>query len=104
VVPSLSIRAEPPVALVDRNVDSAGSRKVAQAYLEFLYTPAAQAIIAKNFYRPFQPEGAAKTDLDRFPQIKLLSIDADFGGWDKVQATHFSDGGIFDEIMRAAHR
>jgi sulfate/thiosulfate-binding protein len=104
VVPSLSIRAEPPVALLDRNVDSAGTRKVAQAYLDFLYTPAAQAIIAKNFYRPFQPEGAAKADLDRFPQIKLLSIDADFGGWDKVQATHFSDGGIFDEIMRTAHR
>jgi sulfate/thiosulfate-binding protein len=104
VVPPISIRAEPPVALVEGNVDSAGTRAAAQAYLEFLYTPGAQTVIAKHFYRPANPEGAAKTDLDRLPQMKLFTIDQMFGGWDEVQTRHFGDGGIFDEIVRAGRR
>jgi sulfate/thiosulfate-binding protein len=104
VVPSISIRAEPPVTLVDGNVDPKGMRALAQAYLEFLYTPTAQAIIAKHFYRPYKPESAAKEDLARLPDLKLFTIDAVFGGWDKVQATHFGDGGIFDDIMRTIRR
>ncbi|HEY8566894.1 MAG TPA: sulfate ABC transporter substrate-binding protein [Beijerinckiaceae bacterium] len=101
VVPSLSILAEPPVALVDANVDAKGTRKQAQAYLDFLYTPAAQAIIAKHFYRPSKPEAAAKEDLDRLPKLKLITIDEVFGGWAKAQTTHFNDGGIFDAIVKA---
>jgi len=103
VVPPLSIRAEPPVSLVDGNVDARGTRKAAQAYLDFLYQPAAQAIMAKHFYRPSKPEGAAKEDVDRFPQLKLMSIET-LGGWSKVQDAHFSDGGIFDDIIRAARQ
>ena len=101
VVPSISILAEPPVALVDGNVDAKGTRKAAQAYLEFLYTPKAQAIIAKNFYRPITPEAAAKEDLERLPKLKLFTIDEMFGGWDKTQSTHFNDGGVFDAIVKA---
>jgi sulfate/thiosulfate-binding protein len=101
LVPSVSILAEPPVALVDANVDARGTRKVAQAYLEFLYSPKAQAIIAKHFYRPFKPEYAAKEDLERLPKLKLLTIDDVFGGWTKVQKEHFADGGIFDQIVKA---
>ena len=101
VVPSISILAEPPAALVDGNVDAKGTRKAAQAYLDFLYTPQAQAIIAKNFYRPITPEAAAKEDLERLPKLKLFTIDAVFGGWDKAQKTHFDDGGVFDAIIKA---
>jgi sulfate/thiosulfate-binding protein len=100
VVPSVTIRAEPPVALVDGNVDAKGTRKIAEAYLQFLYSPPAQAIMAKHFYRPFRPEGAAKEDLARFVQVKELTI-ADFGGWDAAQQTHFGDGGVFDQLMKA---
>jgi sulfate/thiosulfate-binding protein len=103
VVPSVSIRAEPPVALVDGNVDVRGTRKVAQAYLDFLYEPAAQAIMAKHFYRPFKPETAAKEDIDRFPQLKLFDVEA-LGGWGKVQATHFGDGGVFDDVIRTGRQ
>jgi sulfate/thiosulfate-binding protein len=101
VVPSLSILAEPPVALVDGNVDAKGTRKAAQAYLEYLYTDAAQAIIAKHFYRPVKPEAAAKADVDRLPKLKLVTIDGVFGGWTKAQKTHFDDGGVFDAILKA---
>jgi sulfate/thiosulfate-binding protein len=101
VVPSVSILAEPPVALVDGNVDAKGTRKVAEAYLNYLYTPAAQAIIAKNFYRPSNPEAAAKEDLDRMPKLPLFTIDKVFGGWTKAQKTHFDDGGVFDAIQKA---
>src|SRR5215218_4021591 len=87
VVPSLSILAEPPVSLVDGNVDAKGTRKVAQAYLEFLYTPKAQAIIAKHFYRPVKAEAAAREDLDRLPKLRLVTIDDVFGGWTKAQKT-----------------
>jgi sulfate/thiosulfate transport system substrate-binding protein len=101
VVPSLSIRAEPPVALVDANVDAKGTRKEAEAYLQFLYTPAAQKIIAKNHYRPADESAADPVDLSRFPKLRLIRIDdAAFGGWAKVQATHFADGGIFDQIYK----
>jgi sulfate/thiosulfate-binding protein len=104
VVPSASILAEPPVALVDGNVDAKGTRKVAEAYLEFLYAPRAQAIIAKNFYRPYNSDSAAKEDLARLSKIKLFKIDEVFGGWAKTQKEHFGDGGFFDLIQRAAGR
>jgi len=103
VVPSISILAEPPVALIDGNVDTKGTRNVAQAYLEFLYTPKAQAIIAKHFYRPRLPEAAAKEDLERLPKLKLFTIDEVFGGWAKTQKVHFDDGGVFDGIVKANH-
>lgn len=100
VVPSLSILAEPPVSIVDANVEAKGTRKVAEAYLNFLYTPAAQAIIAKNFYRPAHPEFASKDDLKRFPKLELISIDKVFGGWATAQKKHFADGGVFDDIQK----
>jgi sulfate/thiosulfate-binding protein len=100
VVPSLSILAEPPVAVVDVIVDKRGTRKAAEAYLNFLYSPAGQKIIARNFYRPFKPEDADPADLARFPKIKLVTIDQVFGGWRKAQAEHFADGAIFDQIYR----
>lgn len=102
VVPSLSILAEPPVALVDGNVDAKGTRVEAQAYLEFLYTPKAQAIIARNFYRPRHPENADPKDIANFPQVDLVTIDAVFGGWAKAQPTHFGDGGTFDQLYKPA--
>ncbi|MBG0808825.1 sulfate ABC transporter substrate-binding protein [Methylosinus sp. H3A] len=100
IVPSTSVLAEPPVAVVDGNVDAKGTRKAAEAYLNFLYTPAAQAIIAKNYYRPAHPEFAAKEDLKRLPKLDLFTVDQVFGGWTKAQKTHFADGGVFDEIQK----
>ena len=100
VVPDFSILAEPPVSLVDQVVDKRGTRKVAEAYLEFLYSPAAQKIIAKNFYRPSKPEAADPADLARFPKIRLVTVDQVFGGWTKAQAEHFADGGTFDQIYQ----
>ena len=97
VYPPTSILAEPPVAIVDKVVDRKGTRAVAQAYLEYLYTPEAQEIEAKNFYRPVDPTVAAKY-ASKFPKLKLFSIDDTFGGWTKAQATHFADGGVFDQI------
>jgi len=97
VFPSLSILAEPPVALVDRNADRKGTRATAQAYLEFLYTPEAQDIIARNHYRPIDKAVAAKYAKE-FPNLKMVTIDEAFGGWGKAQATHFADGGVFDQI------
>ena len=99
VYPTRSIRAEPPVALVDKNVDKHGTRKVAEAFLNFLYTPAAQEIEAKDFYRPRDAKILAKYK-SQFPAIQLATIDGDFGGWTKAQATHFADGGIFDQIYQ----
>jgi sulfate/thiosulfate-binding protein len=103
VAPSLSILAEPPVSVVDANVDAKGARKQAEAYLQFLYSPAAQAIIAKNYFRPAHPEFADPADLKRFPTLNLVTIDGAFGGWKKAQATHFADGGVFDQIQKAGH-
>jgi sulfate/thiosulfate-binding protein len=101
VAPSLSILAEPPVTVVDGNVDRKKTRAAAEAYLQFLYSPKAQAIIAKHYYRPSKPEHAAAADLARFPKMKLVTIDRDFGGWTQVQAKHFADGGIFDAMLKA---
>lgn len=100
VVPAFSILAEPPVSIVDVVVDKRGTRKVAQAYLDFLYTPAAQKIIAQNFYRPFHPENADPADIARFPKIRLVTINDVFGGWAKAQPEHFNDGGLFDQIYQ----
>jgi sulfate/thiosulfate-binding protein len=97
VYPSRSILAEPPVAVVDRNVDRHKTRAVAEAFLKFLYTPEAQEIEAKDFYRPRDAAILAKYR-SQFPNIPLTNVDADFGGWDKAQATHFADGGVFDQI------
>ncbi len=103
VYPPTSILAEPPVAVVDANVDAKGTRKVAEAYLEYLYSAEAQGIIAKNHYRPSEPELVPPEDLARQPQIKLISIDDPlFGGWKKAQPYHFGDGGIFDQIYKPA--
>lgn len=96
VVPSLSILAEPPVAIVDKNVDKKGTRQLATDYLKFLYTPQAQALIAQNYYRPIDPQVATQYR-NTFPQVKLFSI-ADLGGWAKNQTAHFSDGGVFDQV------
>lgn len=101
VVPPLSIKAEPSVALVAGNAEEKGTTKAAQAYLEHLYSPAAQKIIAKNYYRPAKPEFADAEDLKRFPQVKLITIDDPvFGGWAKVTPKHFADGGVFDQIYK----
>ena len=97
VIPSLSILAEPPVTVVDKNVKKKGTEEVAQAYLEYLYTETGQEIAAKNYYRPRNEEVLEKY-ADIFPKIDLVTIDDDFGGWEKAQEKHFNDGGTFDEI------
>jgi sulfate/thiosulfate-binding protein len=97
VTPSLSILAEPPVSVVDKVVDKRGTRKAAEAYLTFLYSKEGQAIAGKHFYRPRDPEIAAKY-AETFKKVELITIDDVFGGWTKAQATHFSDGGTFDQI------
>ncbi|MBI1686232.1 sulfate ABC transporter substrate-binding protein [Caulobacter hibisci] len=99
VVPSISILAEPPVAIVDKNVDRHKTRLVAEGYLKFLYSPLAQDLIAKNHYRPRNKAVAAKY-ADKFKKIPLVTIDNTFGGWRKAQATHFADGGVFDKIYQ----
>ena len=97
VYPSLSILAEPAVTVVDKNVDKKGTRAVAQAYLEFLYTEEAQDIIGKNFYRPRSAKAQAKY-AKQLPKLNLFTIDEAFGGWDKAAKEHFADGGSFDQI------
>jgi sulfate/thiosulfate transport system substrate-binding protein len=97
VVPSVSILAEPPVTIVDKVVDRRGTRKVAQAYLEFLYSPEGQEIAAKHHYRPRQADVLAKYAA-KFPKITMFTIDEAFGGWSKAQKEHFDDDGIFDKI------
>jgi sulfate transport system substrate-binding protein len=97
VIPSLSILAEPPVAMVDKVVDKKGTRAPAEAYLKFLYTPEGQEIAAKHFYRPRDEVVATKYERS-FPKVDLFTIDDVFGGWRKAQTTHFKDGGIFDSI------
>jgi len=98
VYPGSSILAEPPVAVVDKNVDRHGTRAIAEGYLNFLYSPLAQDLIGKNHYRPRNAEAQAKY-ASKFPAIKLATIN-DFGGWTKAQATHFADGGVFDQIYK----
>ena len=103
VVPSISVLAEPPVAVVDRVVDRKGTRKAAEAYLRFLYTPQAQQIIANNYYRPRDPRVAAQFRT-QFKDLPLLQVDRNFGGWRRVTAAHFSEGGMFDQVFEAAKR
>ena len=98
VTPSLSILAEPSVAVVDKVVDKKGTRKVATAYLEYLYTPIGQEIAARHYYRPRNKEIAARFS-GNFAKVKLFTIDQVLGGWDKAQKTYFGDGGVFDQIM-----
>ncbi len=98
VVPSISILAQPPVTVVDGNAQKAGNLDAAQAYLEGLYTPFAQKLAAKHYYRPFRPEFAEPEDIDRFPKLKLVTVDDAFGGWQQAQKEHFADGGTFDQI------
>jgi sulfate/thiosulfate-binding protein len=98
VVPSVSILAEPPVSVVDRVAEKHGTRQVAQAYLEYLYSPAGQRIVAKHYYRPVFRTFVPEEDLARFPKVECFTIDEVFGGWQKAQQEHFSDGGVFDQI------
>ena len=99
IVPSESILAEPTISVVDKVVDSKGTRQVAEAYLNFLYTPEAQKIIAKNFYRSRDASASAAATV-KLPDLKLYTIDEQFGGWRKAQKTHFDDGGTFDDIYK----
>ena len=103
VAPSLSILAEPPVSIVDRNVDKKRTRKVAEAYLQYLYSEEGQEIAARNFYRPTDPKVAAKY-AKQFPKLTLVTIDGAFGGWPKATKTHFADGANFDQIYLPASR
>ncbi|KIZ39883.1 MULTISPECIES: sulfate ABC transporter substrate-binding protein [Rhodopseudomonas] len=99
VAPSVSILAEPPVAVIDKVVDAKGTRKAAEAYLQYWYTPQAQEIAARNFYRPRDPAVAAKY-ADTFAKVELFTIDEEFGGWAKAQSEHFAQGGVFDKIYK----
>ena len=99
VAPSVSILAEPPVAVVDKVVDRKGTKEVAEAYLNYLYTEKGQEIAAKNYYRPRDEKVAAKY-ASQFPKIELFTVDELFGGWRKAQETHFNDGGVFDSIYQ----
>jgi sulfate transport system substrate-binding protein len=97
VVPSVSILAEPPVAVVDKVADRRGTRAVAQAYVEYLYSPEGQEIAARHHYRPSDPQVATRHAAD-FPKLKLFTVDELFGGWQQAQKTHFADGGSFDRV------
>ena len=99
VIPSISVLTEPPVTIVDKNVDKHGTREVAEAYLKFLYTPEGQEVVAKNYYRPRDAAALAKHKAS-FPDVNLFTVDELFGGWSKAQPTHFNDGGIFDQIYQ----
>lgn len=99
VAPSVSILAEPPVAVVDNVVDRKGTKKVAEAYLQYLYSEKGQEIAAKNYYRP-RDEKVAEKYASQFPKIELFTVDEVFGGWSKAQETHFKDGGVFDSIYQ----
>ena len=103
VVPSVSILAEPPVAIVDKVVDRKGTRRVAEAYLKFLYTPEAQQIIARHHFRPRNAQVAARSKA-KFRNVPLFTIDRNFGGWQRAQSLHFNDGGMFDQVFEAAKR
>ena len=98
VVPSMSILAEPPVTVIDKVVDKHGTREVATEYLKYLYSDVGQELIAKHYYRPRSPEVARKY-ADRYPEVKLITVDEEFGGWQAAHAKHFTEGGVFDEIF-----
>ncbi|PJI35625.1 sulfate ABC transporter substrate-binding protein [Acinetobacter pseudolwoffii] len=102
ITPSLSILAEPPVAIVEKNAKKDGNENLAKAYLNYLYSPAGQTVAAKNFYRPRNSEVLKKYS-SVFKPLKLVTIDKEFGGWTKVQKAHFDNGGIFDQIVKANH-
>jgi sulfate/thiosulfate-binding protein len=103
IVPSLSILAEPPVAVVEANAKAKGNLEAAQAYLQFLYSPEGQRLAAKNFFRPVDPTAADPADLARFPKLDLVTIDKDFGGWAQAQKIHFAEGGVFDQIYQPSN-
>lgn len=103
IVPSVSILAEPSIAVVDGVVDRKGTRRVARAYLQYLYTAEGQEIVAKHFFRPREP-GVQAQFSERFPGLRLFTVDDVFGGWTKAQARHFDDGGIFDQIYEIGER
>lgn len=100
VVPSVSVLAEPPVAVVDKNAASHGALDVANAYLQGLYAPEGQRLVAKHFFRPQSPEDADPKDLARFADLELFSVEDEFGGWKEAQPKHFADGGVFDSIYQ----
>ncbi len=100
IIPSISILAEPPVALVDKNVDRHGTRKVADAYLQFLYSERGQQLAAKHHFRPSRPDLVPAADLAQFATLTTVTIDAAFKGWKNAQAVHFADGGLFDQIYQ----
>jgi sulfate transport system substrate-binding protein len=100
VLPSMSILAEPPVTVVDANVDEHGTRAAAEAYVRYLYSPIGQRIAAKHYYRPRYPQYADPNDVARFPEIPLITVDEVFGGWQQAQQAHFNDGGVFDQIYQ----
>ena len=100
VVPSMSILAEPPVTVIDKNADKHGTREVAEAYLEYLYSSLGQRLAAKHYYRPASPERADPADLEQFSDVKRITVDEVFGGWQQAQSTHFNDGGTFDAIYK----
>ena len=100
VTPSLSILAEPPVTILDANTEKHGTTRLATEYLQYLFSPTGQRLAARHFYRPVYPEHADPADLQHFPDIELVTINDTFGGWQKAQATHFSDGGVFDQIFQ----
>jgi sulfate transport system substrate-binding protein len=101
IVPSISSMAVPPVSDLEATVDARGTRAIAEEYLNYLYSDAAQKVIAANFYRPVNPAAADPEDLKRFPDLKLVDIDDPlFGGWAKVQPVHFGEGGVFDQIYK----
>jgi len=101
VRPSVSVLAEPPVALIDSVVDRKSTRAVAEAYLDYLYSPEGQDIVARNFFRPTNAEVAARYTA-QFPQMRMFTVDAVFGGWARAQAEHFADGGVYDRLFQAA--
>ncbi|MDO8846072.1 sulfate ABC transporter substrate-binding protein, partial [Methylicorpusculum sp.] len=98
IVPPASILAETPVAVVDKIVKKNGTQDLAEAYLQYLFSPAGQKLAAKHYYRPYQPEQADPEDLKRFPKLEFFTVDKHFGGWHKAQKDHFDDGGTFDQI------
>ncbi|MBX3426937.1 MAG: sulfate ABC transporter substrate-binding protein [Pirellulales bacterium] len=101
VIPSVSVLAEPPVAVVDKNAAAHEALEVANAYLQYLYSPAGQRLAAKHYYRPQQPELADPADVARFPKLELFTVHDEFGGWQEAQRKHFADGGVFDAIYQA---
>ena len=103
VVPSISIKAEPPVAVVEGNAKAKGNEDLAKAYLEYLYSPEGQKLAAKHYFRPTDEKSADPADLVRFAKLDLVSVDKDFGGWGETQKKHFADGGVFDQVYKPSN-